>query len=293
MWEKQLAQEGKTGPRHRVATSILDLDHEKKNAAKLPHRSDGLASVALVHAEVAAGVKTLATPELLKISTEGQQIAAAPTVSHKVPEVHLHIVDARKKHGDLGSDDHASSLKEPQSSAQQKDPSPAVAIRSSVPASENTGREGVRHAPVAQAPFTAALERLREMAGSELTRAASIILRDGGGEIKLTLKPESLGSVRVRMSFVDNAIEGRIIVDNSAVKHIFEGSLDSLTRALTAEGFQTASLQVSVGGQGGDGGRQDRETLPHIRRVEAAQTDWNVSTAESLGMGDLLVNLFV
>jgi flagellar hook-length control protein FliK len=133
------------------------------------------------------------------------------------------------------------------------------------------------------------------MAGSELVRAAGIVLRDGGGEIKLTLKPESLGSVRIRMNLVDNAIEGRIIVDNSAVKHAFEGSLDSLMRALTAEGFQTASLSVSVGGQNADNGRQDdRDAAPRVRRVGAAQGfDRNVPGVESLSLGDLLVNLFV
>jgi len=135
------------------------------------------------------------------------------------------------------------------------------------------------------------------MAGSELTRAAGIILRDGGGEIKLTLKPESLGSVRIRMNLVDNAIEGRIIVDNTAVKHVFEGSLDSLMRALTAEGFQTASLQVSVGGQGSDNGRPDKEPSQRMRRVNGpagpAGPDWNVPGLESMSLGDLLVNLFV
>ena len=87
------------------------------------------------------------------------------------------------------------------------------------------------------------------MAGSELVRASSLVLKDGGGEIRLVLKPESLGSVRIRMNVVDNAIEGRIIVDSAAVKHVFDGSVDALRRALTAEGFQMGSLQVSVGGQ--------------------------------------------
>jgi len=85
-------------------------------------------------------------------------------------------------------------------------------------------------------------------------------------------------------------------VDNTAVKHVFEGSLDSLMRALTAEGFQTASLQVTVGGNGSDSGRQDRDQAPRPPRIEGSKgaagsgTDWNVPGVE---MGDLLVNLFV
>jgi flagellar hook-length control protein FliK len=130
------------------------------------------------------------------------------------------------------------------------------------------------------------------MAGSELTRAAGIILRDGGGEIRLVLRPESLGSLRVRLNLTDNGIDGKIIVDNPAVKHIVEASIDSLTRALSADGFQTASLQVSVGGGGGGAAREDRE-VPAVRRIESVR-GFAAATAEAetADWGDLLVNLF-
>jgi flagellar hook-length control protein FliK len=133
------------------------------------------------------------------------------------------------------------------------------------------------------------------MAGSELVRASSLVLKDGGGEIRLVLKPESLGSVRIRMNIVDNAIEGRIIVDSSAVKHVFDGSIDALRRALTAEGFQMGSLQVSVGGQNADtGGRQQRDEAPAaVRRITALDFERNVPGAENVSLGDLFVNLFV
>jgi flagellar hook-length control protein FliK len=288
---KQLVPEGTSGPQHHVSATIPHPQDEKKRTAKSLHHSDGLTLTAPTHAaESTAGVKASAKLELSKTPAVEQQ---SSTVSHKVPQVHVHLVDARKKHTDMPADDQQSRFKAPQAAASQTDVNPAVITRSSVPAPENTARETARQGQPAQAPFAGTLERLRDMAGSELTRAAGIILRDGGGEIKLTLKPESLGSVRIRLNLVDNVIEGRIIVDNSAVRHIFEGSLDSLTRAFTAEGFQTTSLQVSVGGQGTDNGRQDRESLPRIQRIEALQADWNVPEAENLSMGDLLVNLFV
>ena len=137
------------------------------------------------------------------------------------------------------------------------------------------------------------LERLREMAGSELLRASNLVLRDGGGEIRLVLKPESLGSVRIRMNVVDNKIEGRIIVDTSAVKQVMDQNIDALGRALTAGGFQSASLQVSVGGQHADHERQTQEPPTGVRRVMAEGFERNVPGVESLSMGDLLVNLFV
>ena len=140
--------------------------------------------------------------------------------------------------------------------------------------------------------FESALERLRGMAGSELVKTTGIILRDGGGEIRMVLKPESLGSVRIRMNIVDNGIEGRIIVDTPAVKQVLDGSIDALARALTAQGFQTASLEVSVGGQNADGGRAAEQAPSGLRRESADGFERNVPGIESLSLGDLLVNLF-
>lgn len=138
------------------------------------------------------------------------------------------------------------------------------------------------------------IERLREMAGSELARAAGIILRDGGsGEIRLVLKPESLGSVRVRLNLSDNVIDGKIFVDNPEVKQVLEGSIDSLTRALSADGFQTASLQVSVSGNGGEDQRRDREPLAVARMQTERGFAGVVPDMERFtGWDDLLVNLF-
>ena len=162
------------------------------------------------------------------------------------------------------------------------------------------GREGggdtlAKPAAVASPAHATPVERLREMAGSELLRASTMVLRDGGGEIRLVLKPESLGSVRIRMNVVDNSIDGKIIVDNATVKQVFDGNIDALKRALTAEGFQMGSLQVSVGGQGTDGSRpgEEREKPAAIRRVSAGDFERNIPGIENLSLGELMVNLFV
>jgi hypothetical protein len=161
-------------------------------------------------------------------------------------------------------------------------------------ASGREGRTGRAQAGGSAAgPFESALERLRGMAGSELVKSSGIILRDGGGEIRLVLKPESLGSVRIRMNLVDNGIEGRIVVDNAAVKQVLDGSIDALTKALTAQGFQTASLEVAVGGQNAGGDRTASEPRPARTQASAEGFERNVPGIETLSLGELLVNLFV
>jgi flagellar hook-length control protein FliK len=279
------------------ANAVLRPEDQKKKTAKASqHHSDGMEQAAALTASSMPGIKNIPKPEASKAQAKEQPAAIPPTSPHKATELSIHVVDARKKQSDQPVNDSSADLKAPKMAAVQKNEATPVVVLKDPPAPESGTREVPRQGPAPQMPPAEALQRLREMAGSELTRAAGIILRDGGGEIKLTLKPESLGNIRIRMNLVDNAIEGRIIVDNTAVKHVFEGSLDSLMRALTAEGFQTASLQVSVGGQNADGGRPDRESLPRTRRIEASRAvagDWNVPGVENLSMGDLLVNLFV
>ena len=93
---------------------------------------------------------------------------------------------------------------------------------------------------------------LRENLSPEIVKQSSIILRDNNsGEIRLTLRPEQLGSVRIRISMTDNQLTGRIIVDNAAAKEAFDQNLETLHRAFREGGFETSSLDVTVGGSGG------------------------------------------
>jgi flagellar hook-length control protein FliK len=82
----------------------------------------------------------------------------------------------------------------------------------------------------------------------EVVKQTGIVLKNGGeGEIRLVLKPENLGSLRIRLSLGESSLEGRIVVDNNSVKELVESSLDNLKNALRMEGYQTANLEVSVG----------------------------------------------
>ena len=276
---------------------VAALDGSEKLTLEKDEKSDGKKKAARLighQAGVTAepGIDKSKTAGIAGPAKHGEAPAAQaqnPPRAAAAPHLAVvHVVDLRKRTADKPSDAGAQKIAQTASAAkeagtlfvpQQSAPREVEVPRKSVPAS-------------AAAPQTG-LERLREMAGSELIRATNLVLRDGGGEIRLVLKPESLGSVRIRMNLVDNKIEGRIIVDTSAVKQVMDQSIDALSRALTAGGFQTASLEVSVGGQNADNGRQMQEPPEEVRRVAAQGFERNIPMEESLSMGDLLVNLFV
>jgi len=96
----------------------------------------------------------------------------------------------------------------------------------------------------------------------EVVKQTGIILKSGGnGEIRLVLKPENLGSVRIRLALSESSLEGRIVVDNNSVKELVESSLDNLRNALRAEGYQT-NLEVSVGHRRNSSGNEQTQTRP-------------------------------
>lgn len=214
----------------------------------------------------------------------GAVAGVSTETSKKAEKTKVFVWDLRKNAEKTASQESAG---EQQRASKDAGPlSPGQAL----PERDGFARKG--DAPAVMAGATPA-ERIQEMTGSDFAKTAGIILKDGGGEIRLVLKPESLGSVRVRLNIADNRVDGLFIVDTPSAKQIVEGNLDSIMQALTAEGFQTASLSVSVGG--GNTGAENRQAeVPQLRRVESLQgfSGTVPDVVELPGWDELLVNLF-
>lgn len=98
--------------------------------------------------------------------------------------------------------------------------------------------------------------RLQGDAGAEIVRHAQMVVRGKeSGEMRLVLRPDNLGSVRVRMQMEDGLITVRFLVENNGVRQALEQSLTGLQQAFEDAGLQTGSLDVSVG----NGGNSDAE----------------------------------
>ncbi|MFP3088712.1 flagellar hook-length control protein FliK [Treponema sp. TIM-1] len=129
---------------------------------------------------------------------------------------------------------------------------------------------------------------LRGGLGDDIVRQASIILKDGGaGLIRLTLKPESLGNVKIRLEMAENKIAGRIIVESNEALRAFEREMQSLEQAFKDSGFNGASIEMSVSSdnRGNQGNRQGKgeDTSPFFsERLHLAASGYE-------SIGDLLV----
>jgi flagellar protein FlbC len=123
--------------------------------------------------------------------------------------------------------------------------------------------------------------RLQSDLSTKIVKNASIVVRsDSSGEIKVVLHPENMGRVRIQVQMEDNRIAGRIYVDNTSVKEAFEANLKNLERAFLQEGFDSAKLDVFVGGR----------EQSH-RQKASASTGWNGSAEERAAVESLAASV--
>jgi flagellar hook-length control protein FliK len=96
-------------------------------------------------------------------------------------------------------------------------------------------------------------------------------------ELRVTLKPESLGDVTLRLLSENGQISARFIAENQRVKEIMESNFDALRDALNRQGLNVSQLSVSVeqrqNAESRYGQGQQRHTVRHgiITSVEAAE----------------------
>ncbi len=90
-------------------------------------------------------------------------------------------------------------------------------------------------------------QALREDLGASIAREASIVLeRSGEGRIKLNLRPESLGNVKIDLALKEGELSGKIVVRSEEARQAFEEGMAELLEAFEAEGFASPKLEVSV-----------------------------------------------
>jgi hypothetical protein len=114
-------------------------------------------------------------------------------------------------------------------------------------------------------------------------------------EIKMTLKPESLGDVTLRVQSENGLISAQFLAENQRVKEIMESGLDSLRNALQSQGVNVNQLSVSVGQEGGaeyqnQRGDVYRQARRIINRVDTESLAAGIVEPPSLYMYDSRVS---
>jgi len=123
---------------------------------------------------------------------------------------------------------------------------------------------------------------LHQNLNNDIVRHASVVLRDASeGTIRLALKPESLGNVKIRLEMAENKITGHITVESEEALRAFEREITSLEKAFVESGFEGANLEMSLA-SGGGGAEQWQEMgvdqslarLIAASHYDAAAAEW-------------------
>jgi hypothetical protein len=129
---------------------------------------------------------------------------------------------------------------------------------------KNESRGGERASAGGEKTLSQAFEdilsrELHQNLNGDIVRHASVILRDGGeGLIRLSLKPDTLGNVKIRLEMAENKITGHIVVESGEALRAFEREIGALEQAFRDSGFDGADLNMSLasGDPGAEGRRE-------------------------------------
>jgi len=156
--------------------------------------------------------------------------------------------------------------------------------------------------------------QLRGSLSADIVRDAAVIVRNGGeGTIRLSLRPASLGDVKIRLELTENKISGHIIVESSEALRAFERELPVLEKAFRDSGFSETSLEMFLASENSQGGgafgsreeRQERDFLISAIAASRYETESDQSVISrsdvpvhdervlSASPGRIPVNLFV
>jgi len=201
-------------------------------------------------------------------------------------EVRVFVVDLRRRATEAGNSPEARQVAEPAGRDTGSHSFERVLLAREAGAGVESPRDTQAGLPRSPTSLSgSALPRsLQERLLPEIVQRASIVLREGGeGEIRLVLKPEHLGSVRIRLHLGESSLEGRIVVDNINVKELLDANLEQLKSALRQEGYASANIDVTVSG-GGEGGGERRglDTGQGAAAVRPAE-EFQTPTAWDLG----------
>lgn len=91
---------------------------------------------------------------------------------------------------------------------------------------------------------------------SQVTEKMKIMLGERKSEIRIQLKPENLGVLKIRLTVTDGVLSGRIVVQSEETKGLIQANIVRLQESLEQQGIPVSRFNVNVGGDGGYGRQQ-------------------------------------
>ena len=149
---------------------------------------------------------------------------------------------------------------------------------------------GTQNTSSLEVKMTGVPKGLQESVMNQITEKLHGAVRSGMQEIRIQLKPETLGDVKMQIRVEGDVVIAKIQVESQQVKQIVESNLQSLKDSLAQHNLQAGAFEVNVGqgwdrhsGGTGDGTSGSRE---HVSGGEDELDEKTVSTERSVSGSD-------
>jgi flagellar hook-length control protein FliK len=112
----------------------------------------------------------------------------------------------------------------------------------SVPTSQSEGASGFKSDPAPAQPLA------KEEIVQQIVSSAKLRFSNGQNEIRIQLKPEHLGQVRLNITTDQQQVMVKVVAELPVVKELLETNLPQLRSELQGQGLEIDKFDVSVGG---------------------------------------------
>jgi len=256
----------------------------EKTAEKAKNRSEIAPRVETTAAPIQGGVLQASAQRTVLGEKEGRNRLDEARSRDKKRGLAVEVRDFRSQGVEVSQKDSAFQVKAVAESRTGESSVKEITLELRLP---NQGQES-QSAPVswetkAGQAFEDILAReLHQNFNNDIVRHASVVLRDSSeGTIRLALKPESLGNVKIRLEMAENKITGHITVESEEALRAFEREITSLEKAFVESGFEGANLEMSLAADSGGAEQwQGTEASQSLMRIiaashyEAAAAEW-------------------
>jgi len=89
-------------------------------------------------------------------------------------------------------------------------------------------------------------EELAETVMPQVIRGLATLIRNGGAEMRLQLKPVDLGEIELRVRTAEGVVRGEMMVQHPEVKQLLDDQIDRLRTALASQGLELDGFDVNV-----------------------------------------------
>ncbi|MGA9260656.1 MAG: flagellar hook-length control protein FliK [Desulfobacterales bacterium] len=122
---------------------------------------------------------------------------------------------------------------------------------------------------------------LRAETLGQIVDKAVFRLRNGQSEVRIDLKPDSLGHVRLQIVTENHQVSLRIMAESHAAKNLIDSGIGQLKADLQAQGLRVDELEVSVANEFSDFNRHSAfsDRAAQARRVPSAERPYFQETA--------------